>query len=93
MNRDTVVQNKFAIFEAMGRQHTHKGADIFSKRFDCDWKSFIYVEDTLPNGCEKCHVCKYLDFLDYASSVAPSGSVIERDSFIDKYLGLKGIKL
>jgi hypothetical protein len=46
-------------------------------RFDCEM-----------GGCGECKVCKYLNFHEWASSVAPSGSTIERNVFLDKYLKL-----
>ena len=42
--------------------------------------------DCLGEGCGECEVCKYLSFLDWASEVAPSGSTIERNPKIEKYL-------
>jgi hypothetical protein len=57
--------------------------------FDCDWNN----KTGIPNGCEKCKVCKYLNFLDWANSVAPSGSTIEYNDGIEKYLKTKSRKL
>lgn len=48
------------------------------------WKQF----DCGNDGCGECACCKYLDFLDWANSVAPAGSTIEYNRFIDKYLKL-----
>lgn len=50
--------------------------------FDCDWNNTSII----PNGCEKCRVCKYLSFLDWATSVASSDSTIDRDLEIEQYL-------
>lgn len=47
---------------------------------DCDWNNFSIV----PNGCSKCRVCKYLDFLDWASSVGVGQ--IEYNKELDDYL-------
>lgn len=49
---------------------------------DCDWNN----DSVFPMGCTVCRVCKYLNFLDYAQSCAPRGSLIERDYKLDRYL-------
>ena len=36
--------------------------------------------------CRKCRVCKYLNFREWAESVAPSGSTIERDETVEKFI-------
>lgn len=53
--------------------------------FDCDWNNNTGV----PNGCTMCKVCKYLNFIEWAESVAPPESTIERDAEIEKYLAEK----
>ncbi len=50
----------------------------WEKEFDC-----------FDFGCGECEVCRYLAFLEYAQSVAPSGSTIERNKKIENYLKLK----
>lgn len=56
--------------------------------FDCDWNN-----DDASNSCERCRVCKYLNFLDFAHSVGkPYNSVITYDSKIDGYFELKTLK-
>lgn len=47
-----------------------------------------YKFDCGQDGCGECKLCEYLSFLDYANSVAPSGSTIQYDEFIDNYLEL-----
>lgn len=42
--------------------------------------------DCKQEGCGKCRVCKYLDFKEYAESVAPPGSYISSDREIETYL-------
>ena len=49
------------------------------------------VFDCGEEGCGECEVCKHLDFLDWAYSVAPAGSTIERKPEIDKYLKEKSL--
>lgn len=45
------------------------------------------VSDCGPDvGCEECDVCRYLNFLEWAGSVAPAGSTIERNATIESYL-------
>lgn len=50
--------------------------------FDCSWR----IDNV---GCGVCKVCKYLDFIDWAESVATPGSTIERNLEIEKYLNDK----
>lgn len=57
------------------------------RHFDCDWNN----KSDVPVGCGACKVCKYLNFLEWARSVAPSGSTIQRDEEIEKYLTEKGV--
>lgn len=45
--------------------------------------------DCEQEGCGECKVCKYLEHLEFASSVAPQGSTIERDVELDKYIKKK----
>lgn len=49
--------------------------------------------DCFGDGCEECEVCKYLSFREYAESVAPSGSTIERNIKIENYLKKQKQKL
>lgn len=42
--------------------------------------------DCVDEGCGDCEICKYLEFLDWASSVAPLGSTIQRNEKLDNYL-------
>jgi hypothetical protein len=80
--------NKEQIKEKLGALK-YKGISIFSKRFDCDWNNRLNFKGYYtPNGCGRCKVCKYLDFLDFASNTAPAGSTIQYDNFIDRYLEL-----
>ena len=51
------------------------------------------VFDCFNEDCEECSVCKYLNFREWAESVAPSGSIIERNSLIEDYLKRKEIAL
>jgi hypothetical protein len=45
--------------------------------------------DCFGYGCAKCHVCRYLDFIEYAESVCPPGQgIITRDSELEAYLRL-----
>lgn len=45
------------------------------------------ITDCGPDGgCEECDVCRYLNFLEWAESVAPAGSTIERNEEIERYL-------
>lgn len=50
---------------------------VAHKKFDCGGEC-----------CEKCCVCKYNNFIDWAISISPSNipCTIEYDSFIDRYL-------
>ena len=41
------------------------------------------------DGCDECDVCKYLNFLDWAQSVAPANSTVERNKELDKYIAEK----
>ncbi len=51
---------------------------------DCDWNN----DGNIPNGCEKCLVCKYRNFLDWAQSVG-GGGIIQYNKILDEYSNLK----
>ena len=53
--------------------------EVTWSRFDCGLS-----DDGLQNACENCKVCKYNNFLDYATSVGIGQ--IQHDNFIDKYI-------
>lgn len=56
--------------------------------FDCDWNNNTIYQ----NACEKCKVCKYLSFLEFAHSVGkPEGTIIEYNRDLDEYLKLKTV--
>jgi len=44
------------------------------------------ISDCGQDGCGKCDVCRYLAFIEEAQSVAPEGSIIQRDSELEKYI-------
>ena len=47
----------------------------------------VDISDCGPDGgCEECDVCRYLHFLEWAGSVAPAGSTIERNPAIERYV-------
>lgn len=50
------------------------------------WKKSFYCGDgkEYPE-CMKCQYCKYYDFLEWAQSVAPPGSSIQRDVIIEVF--------
>jgi len=57
--------------------------------FDCNRNN----ESSVPMACEKCIVCRYLNFLDFAESVGkPECSVIDYNRRLGNYLRLKTIK-
>lgn len=45
--------------------------------------------DCFEDGCGKCEVCEYLNFRETAENCAPSGSTIERNEKIERYLKRK----
>lgn len=45
--------------------------------------------DCFEDGCGKCEVCEYLNFREMAENCAPSGSIIERNEKIERYLKRK----
>lgn len=49
-------------------------------KFDCGWR--------IPSdrGCDECRVCRYLNFREWAEGVAPTGSSIETNVTIERYL-------
>ena len=44
------------------------------------------ITDCGEEGCGKCDVCKYLAFLEWASSVATEDMTIQRDADMEAYL-------
>lgn len=51
--------------------------------------AWCVITDCGQEGCGECDVCRYLAFLEEANSVAPAGSVIQRDAELDRYIAEK----